>query len=46
MIVLGSRGGVHEQIIPEIYLRVFEVLMRYRYRYRLDLASIPEVLPV
>ena len=29
MIVLGSRGVVHEQIVPEIYTRVFEVLMRY-----------------
>ena len=36
MIVLGSRGGAHEQIVPEIYTRVFEVLMRYRYPNRVS----------
>ena len=36
MIVLGSRGGAHEQIVPEIYPRVFEVLMRYRYPNRVS----------
>ena len=34
--MLRSRGGAHEQIVPEIYTRVFEVLMRYRYPNRVS----------
>ena len=32
----GSRGGAYEQIVPEIYTRVFEVVMRYRYPNRVS----------